>query len=117
MDFPYGETVAVLTAAEVEDPYSGDSQEDWSDPTSVSIGGVGVEPRPSGEPLQDARNQVTSGFTLYMPEGTTITARNRVTVRGGMYKVIGDPADWRSPLTGWRPGIVVQVERTEDSDG
>jgi len=113
MDFPYGETVDILTAASVVDPYSNESEvEDWDNPTSVSVAGVAVEPRPSGEPLQDARNQVTSGFTLYMPTGTPISSRNRVTVRGVTYEVLGEPAEWASPFTGWQPGVVVQVERT-----
>jgi hypothetical protein len=72
-----------------------------------------VEPRPSAEPVQDARNAVTSGFTLYMPTGTTITATNRVRVRGAVYDVLGEPAEWRSPFTGWAPGVVVQVEKVE----
>jgi hypothetical protein len=113
MDFPYGETVQVLTAGTKIDPYSNEAVEDWSTPTSVDVAGVAIEPRPSGEPLQDARNQVTSGFTLYMPPGTSITSANRVTVRGGTYNVLGDPAVWRSPFTGWEPGVVVQVERSE----
>lgn len=113
MDFPYGETIAVLTPGSTSDPYSGATQDDWTSPSSTSVTGVAVEPRPSGEPLQDARNQVTSGFTLYLPPGTAITARNRVTVRGETYNVVGEAADWRSPFTGWEPGTVVQVERSE----
>lgn len=114
MDFPYGETVQVLTAGTTTDPYSDeDEAEDWDNPTPVPVSGVAVEPRPSGEPLEDARNQVTSGYTLYMPAGTAITTQNRVTVRGETYKVLGEAAEWRSPFTGWEPGIVVQVERTE----
>lgn len=114
MDFPHGETVQVLTAGTTTDPYSGEETPSWEEtPTSVDVSGVAVEPRPSGEPLQDARNQVTSGFTLYMPPGTAITPQNRVSVRGVTYDVLGEPADWRSPFTGWAPGIVVQVERSE----
>lgn len=113
MDFPYGETVQVLTAGTATDPYSGKPSPDWTSLTSVDVPGVAVEPRPSGGPLQDARNQVTSGLTLYMPAGTGITAQNRVTVRGVTYDVLGEPAVWRSPFTGWEPGIVVQVERSE----
>jgi hypothetical protein len=113
MDFSYGETVQVLTAGTTTDPYSGEPAEDWDTATSADVTGVAVEPRPSGEPLQDARNQVTSGFTLYMPQGAAITSKNRVSVRGATYDVLGEPADWRSPFTGWEPGIVVQVERSE----
>lgn len=111
--FPHGETVDILTATTVIDPYSGDPVESWDAPTEVSVPNVAVEPRPSQEPVQDARNAVVSGFTLYMPTGTAITARSRVRVRGEVYPVLGDPADWRNPFTGWQPGLVVQVGRTD----
>ena len=111
--FPYGETVKVQTAGTVVDPYSGEESPDWATSTEVVVDGVAVEPRPSGEPLQDARNQVVSGFTLYFPPSSVLTAANRVVVRGGTYNVLGEPAVWRSPFTGWEPGTVVQVERSE----
>lgn len=111
--FAHGETVAVLTAGTVADPYSGDDVASWETSTSVNVPGVGVEPRPSQEPTQDARNAVVSGFTLYFPPDTQVSAANKVRVRGNVYDVIGDPADWRNPFTGWTPGIVVQVGRTE----
>lgn len=111
--FPHGESVTVLAAGVVSDPYSGQPAENWDAPTSTEVVGVAVEPRPSNEPVQDARNAVTSGFTLYLPPGTEITARDRVQVRGDTYRVLGDPAEWRSPFSGWDAGIVVQVERTE----
>lgn len=110
--FAHGETVTVLTANSVTDPYSGDASESWDNPTELNVSGVGVEPRPSNEPVQDARNAVISGFTLYFPTGTAIGPQNRVVVRGGTYDVLGEAADWRNPFTGWAPGLVVQVERT-----
>lgn len=111
--FAFGETVDVLTAGTVTDPYSQQSSEDWDHPTEVPVEGVAVEPRPSSEPVQDARNAITSGFTLYgMPAGS-VTAQNRIRVRGIVYDVLGDPADYRNPFTGTAPGLVVQVGRTE----
>jgi len=109
MNFPHGETVTIVTAAIDADPYSGD---DATTGSEVEVAGVGVEPRPSGEPTQDARNAVVSGFTLYMPITTLIGPENRVRVRGEVYDVLGQPAVWRSPFTGWEPGVVVQCERT-----
>ena len=108
--FPYGEPVTILTEGTDDDPYSGDTGTPGS---SVEIPGCGVEPRPSGEPTQDARNSVTSGLTLYLPPGVEIGPQNRVQVRGDTFTVLGEPAVWRSPFTGWEPGIVVQCERTE----
>jgi len=106
-----GETVLVLTGAPVVDPYSGETTgTSWTTPTQVSVDNVLCEPRPSSEPVQDARNAVTSGFTLYMPAGTVITPANRVRVRGLDYDVLGEASDWR--LGSWRPGLVVQTSRT-----
>lgn len=105
-----GETVQILTAAQVSDPYSGSgTAEDWATPSERAVDGVLCEPRPTAEPLQDARNAVTSGFTLYLPAGTSVAPSQRVRVRGEVYEVLGEPADWR--LGDWRPGLVVQVER------
>ena len=107
-----GETVVVLTGTPKMDPYSGEQTgTDWTNPSESPVGNVLCEPRPSGEPVQAARNAVTSGWTLYFQgEPTTPpTAQDRIRVRGIDYQVMGEPSDWR--LGSWRPGIVVQVER------
>jgi hypothetical protein len=98
------ESVTVVTPGKVADPYAG--EEETTEPTEVEVTRVMVEPRPSSEPVQDARNAVVSGFTLYMPPGTPVTASQLVRVRGETYQVLGDPADWQV-------GVVVQVGRTE----
>lgn len=113
MIFAFGEPVTVQTAGTTSDPYSGVDGPSWDTVTVVLVPGVGVEPRPSAEPVQDARNSVTSGFTLYFPPGVEVTPKNRVLVRGRQYDVLGEPAEWVNPFTGWTPGAVVQVERTE----
>lgn len=106
-----GETVIVLTGTPVVDPYSGESTlTSWATPAQVSVVNVLCEPRPSSEPVADARNSVTSGYTLYMPAGTVITPVNRVRVRGLDYDVLGEAAEW--VLGSWRPGLVVQTART-----
>jgi hypothetical protein len=111
----YGETVTVLTAATKPDPYSGEDVPTWSLPpaSSVTVDGVAVEPRPSNEPVQDARNAIVDGFTLYLPPDVEVSARSRVVVRGGTYDVLGEPAVWRSYFTGWSPGVVLQVQRVQ----
>jgi hypothetical protein len=102
-----GETVTVLAAGTVTDPYSDEDTESWDEPTERDVVTVAPpEPRPSDEPVQDARNSVVSGWTLYLPPGDPITRTNRVRVRGEVYPVQGQPADW--PM-----GVVVQAYRTE----
>jgi hypothetical protein len=111
-----GETVIVLTGTPILDAYSGlPTGTDWTTtpPAEAPVENVLCEPRPSSEPVQDARNAVTSGYTLYltegMPAGSTIGPTNRVRVRGIDYDVLGEPSDWR--LGSWRPGLVVQTQR------
>lgn len=117
MGWPFGEEVIRLTPQLVTDPYSAAATAPaWDDaghpPAELPIGGVGVEPRPSTEDEGEARNSVTTGFTLYLPAGSPlVTSGHRVRVRGEEFSVIGDPAEWRSPLTGWAPGSVVQCAR------
>ena len=102
-----GEAVVVLTAGATVDPYSNEPVESWDAPTERQVFTlVPPEPRPSAEPVQDARNAIVSGWTLYLPPGDPITADNRVRVRGEEYPVQGQPADWG-------PGVVVQAFRTE----
>jgi hypothetical protein len=104
-----GETVTRLRATAVEDPYADeDTAEDWSTPAETALTTlVPAEPRPSQEPVQDARNAITSGFTLYLPQGSDVTAHDRMRVRGVVYDVLGEPSVWSGA------GMVVQVGRTE----
>lgn len=91
------------------DPYSTEPVLDWTLPPLEApiVTLAPAEPRPSSEPVQEARNAVTSGWTLYLPAGTDVTERDRMLVRGQTYDVLGEPADW---LGG---GLVVQVEHTK----
>ncbi len=111
--FAHGETVQILTAGTVTDPYSGETVNDWSTSTALAVPGVAVADGGSLEPLQDARNQVTSDFDLLMPPTTAITAQQRVIVRGLTCEVVGRPFLWRSPFTGWTPGLVVKAKLVE----
>lgn len=108
-----GETVILLTAATRTDPYSNEEVIDWSlTPTETELTtSWPPEPRPSSEPAQDARNAVVSGFTLYFDDWPAITPQNRIQVRGELYDVLGEPAEWRWP-SGDVAGSVVQVGRT-----
>lgn len=102
------ESVDVLTAGTTTDPYGGPDVEDWDNPTERTVTTLApAEPRPSSEPVQDARNSVTNGWTLYLPAGDPITVYNKVRVRGEVYPVQGTPADWLGR------GVVVQCYRTD----
>lgn len=105
-----GESVVVITAGVKLDPYSQEPVgESWADADTSKRAVttlVPPEPRPSDEPVQDARNAVVSGFTLYLPPGDPVSRLDRIRVRGEDYPVQGDPARWVH-------STIVQVFRTK----
>ena len=111
MRFPFGEQVTFLRPTVVVDSHN-DSHADWDAAARTTVDEVAIEPRPTGE-FNEARNAVTSGFTLYLPPGVDVKPADRVEVRGKTYEVVGVPAAWHSPFTGWDPGVVVQTELVE----
>lgn len=102
------EVVVRLRATSTLDPYSQlPTAESWAAPDELAITTVAPpEPRPANEPVQESRNAVITGWTLYLPSGADITERDRVRVRGQVYPVQGRPAEWGM-------GCVVQAFRTE----
>jgi hypothetical protein len=105
-----GETVTVLVAGTETDPYSGEETPSWDVPHASETDARTLappEPRPADEQVQDARNSVTSGWTLYLPVDTPVTAYDRMRVRGIEYPVQGTPAMWHDV------GLVVQCYVTE----
>jgi hypothetical protein len=113
-DLLFGETVVRLRAARVTDPYSQTSTRlDWSSPAELAIAGCVVYQADAGEQLDVGRDQVTQHLTVLLPPGTDLTAADRLRVRGLVYDVDGPPFEYRSPLTGWVPGMQVSVTRRE----
>lgn len=104
------ETVTILVAGHEDDPYSGQPEDSWGVPPSGEVDVVTLappEPRPVDESVEDARNAVTNGWTLYLPiTDVPVTAYQAVRVRGVEYPVQGTPAVWDDV------GVVVQCYRT-----
>jgi hypothetical protein len=114
MDFAYGETVTRIRAGSKTDPYSGEPVDlDWSAANELNIAGAGFDPGGSQSTLDARRDMVTTSPTLYLPAGSDVLEGDRMRVRGVVYAVDGRPADWRSPFTGWRPGLVVTLKSVE----
>jgi hypothetical protein len=110
VNFTHGETVTILhPAASGTDEYGGAATTTW---TAEDVPNCGVEPRFSTE---DNVNQstVAVGLTVFLPPDALVETTARLIVRDVEYEVIGEPADWRSPFTGWRPGLSVALERAQ----
>jgi len=108
--FAYPESVVFKAAGTKPNPYNPDETlEDWGNPTDALTTGAGVEPIASTEPAEDGRQSVIVGYRLYFDHVVSVDRAWRCEVRGELWPVAGRPAVWRSPLTGWEAGTVVQV--------
>lgn len=107
MDFPYGETVTILSTATTTDDYGNQS----TVVTEVAWGPCAVAPRSSSESVDSHAPAVIVGLSIYGPAGVTINADDKVRIDGVLYDVDGQAGDWTSPFTGWHPGIEVAVKR------
>ncbi|GEL19358.1 hypothetical protein PA7_31950 [Pseudonocardia asaccharolytica DSM 44247 = NBRC 16224] len=60
------------------------------------------------------RGTVSTGLNLYVPPGSGLTPNHRVRLPDGtVWSVVGHPALWQSPFTGWHPGDQVELQRVE----
>lgn len=64
----------------------------------------------SSDEDHDRRDQLVTRLQLAMPYGADITHRDIVVLpSGGRFEVEGAPAPWRSPFTGWSPGLIANL--------
>jgi hypothetical protein len=106
---PFGETITIVRSG----PSTG--RDDYGVPipgpdTEIDVKGCVVAPRPEniriGTAAQQGRDSVITGWTVYAPPGTEIRTTDRLRIRGSLWEVTGETADWgRSPFTG-TPGCV-----------
>lgn len=109
MFLPYGETV--LWERYVADTYDprGNLIDEWEPP--VDLTHCGFDPGSSIEPRDGTSQRVITSPTLYPPKGSPLGPRDKITARGLVYEIEGEPADWRHPMTGWDPGLLVVILR------
>jgi len=86
----------------------GNPTEDFGLPFDV-IGAY--DPGGSVETFGPGRDAVITSPRVFLPYGTPVTSRDRLTVRGLLFTAQGDPADWHNPHSGSNPGVIVALER------
>lgn len=116
MIFPHGETATIIRAPLADDGY-GNKARDWSNSTRIESPGWGFAPRPGDETATAGSQGVIVGLTGYGPPGADVLPTDRVEVRGEVYEVVGEVGEWRSPLTGWEPGVEVALRRVYIAEG
>jgi hypothetical protein len=107
MTYAFGERVTVYR--EIRDRFGTVTRTD-----EQTVDGVAVAPRTSSETGADMRSAVVrSGLTMFLPDETVrLTAAHRVIREDGTeWRVQGLPAVWANPLTGWTPGVQVEIDR------
>jgi hypothetical protein len=107
--FPFGESVIFEAAVLGSEDAHGNLISTFGAP--VTVEGCAFDPGGSVESVEPGRNAVVSTPRVFAPTGTVVGSRDRVSVRGLVFLVDGDPAVWRNPYTGSNPGIVVNLER------
>lgn len=78
--------------------------------SETSIGGCAVLQRTSEETTNN-RQDVTTRVRLLAPFSAAITAHDEVEICGQRYEVVGEPSRPHSPFSGWRPGMIADLER------
>ncbi len=111
--WPLGETVTVLRpGAPSRDAYGNDVP---GPDVEIDIEGCAVAPRDgnatSGNEKTQARDQITSGFTVWPPPGSDIQPTDRMRVRGVVCEVDGEAGQWQSPFTGTRSPDQVSLNK------
>jgi hypothetical protein len=110
MDFLYGETLTILSTVTTRDDYGNES----TDETEVSWGPCALAPRSSDERVDPHSPAVVTALTAYGP-AADLDADDTVRIDAGFYagiwQVEGIPGDWKSPFTGWHPGLEVALKR------
>lgn len=105
-----GETVLISARTQTGTDRYGKPVYGWA--PSVSVNGCAVAPRGSAEGPQVGRQQVITGVSVYLPGQPQVGPYDRLTIRGVVYEVEGEPGDWRSPYSG-RRGTEVAASRVE----
>ena len=108
-DFPYGETVTLLHREVVDEDVDGN---DVYGDVPTPIENVPVWPRDgNGNEQTQGQDMVTVGLAAVLPPGTDPTAYDAVVVYGDRYEITGDPAPYKSPITGTDLGVLISLTK------
>ena len=78
----------------------------------TTLSGCLAWPSERSETVAD-RDTVATRLNLVVPPGTDVEVTDSFRLAGRLYEVDGEAWDWTSALTGWRPGVLVPLKRTE----
>lgn len=86
----------------------GNPADAWATPASVGV--YAFDPGGSAETFPPGQDRVITTPKIYAPATVVFGARDRVTVRGVLYEVDGETAEWKHP-DGSQEGNVINLKR------
>lgn len=113
MTFRHGVTVTVLPRRD---------HDKYGDPVDATTGArtirnCGIAPRTEPEIVERGRTGVVVGLTLIAPTDAGLHHLDRLMIDDaaypGVWEVDGEPAIWRSPMTGWNAGMQAALRHAE----
>lgn len=108
--FAHGEQVRVLRRDGTTDAY-GDPVGLWAQ--VAVLDGCAVWYRASTDLSGVMRDGEEWEVTVAYPFGADVRASDRLVVRGVEMSIVGVPADWHSPFSGWEPASTVNLKRVD----
>jgi hypothetical protein len=105
MPLPFGETISVIR--QTENQFG-----DWAPGLTYEIPGCAVWPTTGTETIAGGMDVVVYGLTVLVPPDSQVQvlSTDKVTVRGTLYWVNGEPTMHMSPLTGTKAGVQVLLK-------
>ena len=92
------------------DPF-GNPVDSWAPPVAQPV--IGWAPPVSNEPKMAGHDRVIVDLELFVPPGFVAAPRDRVTVNGSRFSVVGYQEDTDGNPWLWNPGGVVNLQRIE----
>ena len=113
MTYPFGETVVQIPRR--KSGRNGLNNDVYVDGAPITYQNIAVWPRDGNSTSANedtyGAERVIIGLGISLPPGSQVSAEDRFQVRGETYEVDGDPQEYRSPFTGWNPGLPLSLTR------
>lgn len=84
----------------------------WAPPVLLSVHGW-APPTGDREPVEGNRNAVIRDLDVYAPAGTVVAPKDRITINGDRFEVVGHPEDYSHGPWRWQAGVRINLLRVE----
>lgn len=92
----------------------GNPRETWADPGVAEPAYGWCPPSADSQPFETNRTAVVCDLDVYMPISAAVP-KDRMTVDGVVYEVIGYPEDFNHGPFGFAPGVRVNLKRVKEA--